>query len=177
MDWLILWISKIDYIADYYMKIKGKYEIVDESIDYYMTLSEAALFYLKEYNNYYGDSYVQHKLILKNKFFDRLFLKEDFKERDFAEYIKYLFFYKDSDINYVYNLIKNNIGIFNYELVIARLLFPSYYFYYLEKVVVEGEDFEELKKIVKRTNEYEKYLMGIVNIINQYSTKKIILPF
>lgn len=177
LDWSNLWINKINYISNYYKNIKGKYAIIDDSIDYYICMSEVAIYYLKKYDNYYDNAFVQHKLIFKSSFFDRLFLKEDLKERDFAEYIKYLFLSQDYDVNYIYSLIKKSIGNFNYDLVIARLLFPSYYFYYLEKIIVDGEDYEKLENLVKSSGKYEKYLIDIVNKINQYSTKKIILPF
>lgn len=177
LDWSNLWINKINYISNYYKNIKGKYAIIDDSIDYYICMSEVAIYYLKKYDNYYDNAFVQHKLIFKSIFFDRLFLKEDLKERDFAEYIKYLFLSQDYDVNYIYSLIKNGIANFNYDLVIARLLFPSYYFYYLEKIIVDGEDYEKLENLVKSSDKYEKYLIDIVNKINQYSTKKIILPF
>ena len=177
INWMELWINKNDYINSYYESIKGRNAIIDDSIDYYIAMTEMAIYYLKGFDNYYDHIFVQHKLILENNFFNRFFLKDDVKERDFAEYIKFLFLKGNYNINYIYNLVKNGVEKFNYELVVARLLFPSYYFYFLEKTIVNGECFSELESLVRRADEYENYILSIVNEINKYLAKKIILPF
>lgn len=176
MDWIQLWINKSDYVSNYYEEIRGKYNIIDESIDYYMVMLEVGISYLKGYDNYYDYSYMQHKVIIENGYFDEKYLKEDFKERDFAEYIKYLFLKKYS-IDYVYELIDRGSKKFNYRLVIARLFFPSYYFYYLERAIIDGKDYDKLCDIVNRTSLYEEYLKNVVERMNKYMYKKIILPF
>lgn len=175
LEWRKLWIYKSDYIINYYKNISGKYRIIDESIDYYIVLLELGIFYLKKYDSYYDYALLQHELIIND--LNDSNLKYDFKERKFAEYIKYLFFYKTYSIDFIYNLIEKNIGKLNFELVVARLLFPSYYFYYFEKVVVNNEKYDNLANIVIRASEYEDYLKSIVNKINSYLDKKIVLPF
>ena len=175
LEWRRLWIYKSDYIINYYKNINSKYEIIDESIDYYIVLLELGIFYLKKYDNYYDYTLLQHEMIIDD--LNNNNLKYDFKEREFAEYIKYLFFNKTYSIDFIYNLIEKNIGKLNFELVVARLLFPSYYFYYFEKVVVDNEKYDNLVDIVRRTSEYEDYLKSIVSKINSYLDKKIVLPF
>ena len=170
LDWYHLWIKKSDYITNYYNNIKGKYEIIDESIDYYLVMLEMGIYYLKDYSDYSDYVFVQHNILLDTG------LKYDIKERDFAEYIKYLF-YNNSDINYVYDLIEKSINKYNYYLVVARLLFPSYYLYYFERVITENIDYDMLKNIVNRSSEYEVYLKNIVFYMNKYLIKKIVLPF
>ena len=177
LDWTQLWIKKIDYILDCYNRIKGKYKIIDESIDYYIAMWENGLFQLKEWSNYYNNAFGQHMIIFYENFFDHNFYKVDVKERDLSEYIKYMFFKNDYNINYIYSLVEKSIDEFNYYLVVARLLFPSYYIYYLEKVFVYNEDYNVLEKIINRTREYEEFLKKIVDKINQHLTKKIVLPF
>ena len=177
LDWLELWIEKADYLSNYYMKIEGKYEIIDESIDYYFALLESGINYLKKYNNYWDYSFLQHHMFSYNNFCDKNSFKEDLKERDLAEYIKYLFISSNYNISDIYKLIEKTIYNFNYELVIARLLFPSYYLYYLEKLILYDIDYDMLEKIINRSGEYEEYLKKIVNKINQYILNKIVLPF
>lgn len=172
LDWLELWINKCDYIDSYYENVKGKCKTIDESIDYYITMIQMAIYYLRDYSNYYDYVYVQHNIILKSE----MTIKEDVKERDFAEYLKYLF-YTNCDINYIEKLINKYYRKFNYYLVIARLIFPSYYLYYLEKVLVSKDGFAELKRIVDMTSEYETFLKLITNKMNEYLSKKIVLPF
>lgn len=174
LNWKDLWIKKSDYIQGYYLKIKGKYKIVDESINYYITMIEMAIYYLKDYDNYYDYFYKQHIIVFDGLFFDKNYFKEDVKERDFAEYLKYLFVKGNYDLNDIYNLLEKGRK-FNYDLVVARLLFPSYYIFYLEKFLLYHQD-SELVNIISRSSEYEEYIKKIVNKINEFKVKKIILP-
>lgn len=175
LDWRTLWIRKNDYIDRYYSCMRQEYKIIDESIDYYITMAEMSIYYLKNYDNYYEYNYIQHTIILVDNFFNEEYLKYDIKERDFAEYLKYLFLKNNYDIEKIYNLLENSVDKINYDLVVARLLFPSYYYFYLEKFLL-GED-NKLLEIVKRTTEYENYIKKIVDKINECSNKKIVLPF
>lgn len=172
LDWYKLWIDKCDYITSYYNNIKGKYLIIDNSIDYYIVMIEMCLFFLKDYSNYYDFVYIQHNIIINGK----LSIKEDIKERDFAEYIKYLF-YNNYDIEYICDLINKSSNNFNYYLVGVRLLFPSYYLFYFENVVLNDKDYDKLCDIVRRNTNYEKFLKTIINELNKYLQKKIVLPF
>ena len=88
LAWLELWINKSNYITNYYESIKGKYSIIDESIDYYIAMLEMGICYLNKYFGYYDYVYQQHSIIIDNE----SAIKEDIKERDFAEYLKYLFY-------------------------------------------------------------------------------------
>lgn len=170
LNWRDLWINKSEYISNYVSKIKGNYEEIDESIDYYIARLEMAIYYLKDYDNYYDYAYVQHRIILKDNE-----LINDVKERDFSEYLKFIFFNTNYSMDYIYNLIEKGNGIFNYDLVIARLLFPSYYLFHLEKYIIDGKS--DLNIIIERSNEYEMYIKNVVDKINLFRDKKIVLPF
>ncbi|MBR5370368.1 MAG: hypothetical protein IK137_03605 [Bacilli bacterium] len=172
LDWFKLWSTKSDYITNYYRKIKGKYHIIDESINYYIVMLELALFYLKEYS-YYDYVYIQHSIIIDGQ----MIIKEDIKERDFSEYIKYLFFKNNYNIKYIYDLIDKYSNRFNYYLVGVRLLYPTYYFFYLDQIIINEKENSELIGIVKRTSEYELFVKNVINKMNEYLTKKIVLPF
>jgi len=172
LDWFSLWIEKSDYIVEYYEKINGKYRIIDESIDYYVAMLEMAIYFLKDYSNYYDFAYIQHGLIIDNY----MYIKEDIRERDFSEYLKYLF-YKKCSIEYVYDLLEKNKNKYNYYLVGVRLIFPSYYFFYLERVILDNEDYNVLVEIINSSYKYEEYLKKVIEKINTYLIKKIVLPF
>ena len=172
LDWYDLWINKSNYITSYYDSIKGKYKTIDESIDYYIVMLEFGIFLLKDYSYYFDYVYIQHNIIIDEK----VYFKEDIKERDFSEYLKYLFYY-DYDIQYVFDLISKYSNRFNYYLVGIRLLFPSYYLFYFDRVIIENRDYNKLCEIVNRTSDYEKYIKKIVNKLNEYLSKKIVLPF
>jgi len=172
LDWLNLWIKKSDYIAYCCDSIRKKYSIIDESIDYYIVMMEMAIYYIKEYSDYYDYVYIQHNIIMDNN----TYIKEDIKERDFSEYLKYLF-YKKYDFDYISNLLEKNSNRFNYYLVGIRLLFPSYYLFYLERIIIDNKDYDKLIEVVNCTLEYEKYLKRVIGVINKFLIKKIVLPF
>lgn len=172
LDWYDLWIYKSDYISNYYNYIRGKYKIVDESFNYYIVLLEYGIWLLKDYSNYYDYVYVQHDIIINGM----SYVKEDIKERDFAEYLKYLF-YNNYDFKCICELIKKNSNKFNYYLVGVRLLFPSYYLFYFERFILDGANYNELYVVINRTSDYEEYLKKIINLFNKYLIKKIVLPF
>lgn len=172
LDWFDLWIKKSDYITYHCESIRTKHKIIDESIDYYIVMMEMAIYYIKEYSDYYDYVYIQHNIIMDNN----VYIKEDIKERDFSEYLKYLF-YKKHDFNYVSNLLEKNSNKFNYYLVGIRLLFPSYYLFYLERVIIDNKEYDKLIEVVNCTMEYERYLKRVIGVINKFLIKKIVLPF
>ena len=144
LAWLELWINKSNYITNYYESIKGKYSIIDESIDYYIAMLEMGICYLNKYFGYYDYVYL---------------------------------FYNNYDICYIYNYIDRGSQKFDYYLVVCRLLFPSYYFYYFEKIINDNNFHSKLKRIIDLSKEYEDYLNKVVDRMNRYLVKKIILPF
>ena len=175
--WYELWQKKSNYIEYYYNKIKNKYKIIDESINYYIGMLEKGIIYLKKYDNYYEYYYLQHKIFLNDNSSDLSNLKADIKERDCSEYLKYLFFKQDYDEKAISDFILKTNNKFNYDLVIARLLYPSYYLFFLEKFITEKVGYDDLNRIICRSKEYELYVNSIVLNINKYYEKKIGLPF
>ena len=134
LNWRSLWIQKSDYLSSFYLSVQGKYSLIDESISYYIGLLEMGIFILKDFEGYHDFSCVQHKVFDEEQYFNPLNLVVDLKERDFAEYLKYIFWqsiYKDIDIC---NLIQKGKNIFQYDLVIARMLLPNYYFSIIDDV-------------------------------------------
>lgn len=168
VKWRDIWISKSDYIEYYYSNIVGKYKLIDESIDYYLGMLEMAIFYLYDYNEYKDVSFIEHKYFDKNYLFNPLNLKADVKERDFAEYLKYIFFNNEyQNVNIEEILIKYK-DYYNYDLVIARMLYPNYYFDLFDKVILLEESEYSLYKIISRNKEYEIYLKRIIKCISTF---------
>lgn len=170
-NWYFLWSKKNDYFEYQLSHISGKYPLIDESIDYYIGLAETAISYIK-YNsidntkNNYDDLTVCHRRINKDSIFNPLNVVVDHKERDIAEYLKYLFFNRENTedkIKYIINNYKGNI--FGYYRIYARLLYPSYYFDIYDGIINEQIPEEELRKIIERVNEYEQYLQKIFDIM------------
>ena len=174
LKWRNLWISKSDYIEYYYSLIVGKYKLIDESIDYYLGMLEMAIYYLYDYQDYKDVGFVEHKYFDKKHLYNPLNLKADIKERDFSEYLKSIYFdgsYTDIDIE---SLILKYKDYYNYDLVVARLLFPNYYFDLFDRVIL-GDDSEDiLYKVISKNRGYERYLRRIINCIGTFfDIKKI----
>lgn len=172
--WRDLWIRKSDYIEYYYSHIIGKYRLIDESIDYYLGMLEMAIYYLYDYVDYSDVSFVEHKTFNEKNLFNPLNLKVDVKERDFSEYLKYIFFnniYKEVDIEKIIIKYKD---YYNYDLIVSRLLYPNFYFDLFDRVILNGESESVLYQVISRTQEYEDYLKRIVDCVSTFfEIKKI----
>lgn len=168
LEWRDIWISKSDYIEYYYSNIVGKYKLIDESIDYYLGMLETAIYYLYDYGDYKDVSFIVHKYFDREYLYNPLNLKADVKERDFAEYLKYIFFNREYHNINVEELIIRYKDYYNYDLVVARMLYPNYYFDLFDKVILLEESEDVLYKVISRNMEYEMYLRRIIKCISTF---------
>lgn len=149
-----LLMEKSSLIEELYKKNKNKYKLIDNSIDYYMSMLELSIYYLKDYDNIF-----------------------DIKERCFSNYLKVIFFnnsYKNINMEKIIN--KNNT--YNYNLVIARLFYADYYFDLVEDIFLEKKNQLELNYIINRVDEYWDYLKYIISIVEKiYPIKKVSLRY
>lgn len=167
-NWYYSWLERSDYLEDKYYEIKGKYPIIDESFDYYLGLLEMSIYYLRHYNYISGNGYLQHERYSKKELYNPLNIKIDFKERDFAEYLKYIFFSKEYLNIDISCLIYQNRNNYNFGLVFARILYPNYYFDVFDKIVFFNEDEIELKKIIDCVQDFKNYVNYILLEMNKY---------
>lgn len=170
LTWRNIWIDRSNYIEEKYQKIINKYNIIDESIDYFYGLLEAAIYLLRDYQKYYDYLYLQHILINYFDYFNPCNIKLDVKERDFSNYLKYLFFsnkYKDI---YIDKIIINNLDNYNFNLILARLIYPDYYFNLLDELIdnnyiFNNNIFDEIKNIILLVDDYELYISNIYRVL------------
>lgn len=172
LDWKEKWQENYEFIEKNYAKIKGKYKQIDESIHYYLNMLDLAIINLKKCNNNYHYLYVQHRNINLDDFFNPFTFILDFKERDFAEYLKFIFFNNSYKKINIYTLLSSTNGIFNYDLIVSRLLLPNYYFSLLDDIILNEKDESILNSILSRRGEYELYLQNIFKSINRIVNKK-----
>lgn len=170
-NWYFLWSEKNDYFEYQLSHISGKYPLIDESIDYYIGLAETAISYIKynntnNSNNNYENLSICHRRVNKDNIFNPLNVVVDHKERDIAEYLKYLFFSRQNSEQKIIDVINTHkCTISGYYRIYARLLYPSYYFDIYEGIINEQIPEDELKKIIDRIDEYELYLQTIFDIL------------
>ena len=85
----------------------------------------------------------------------------DVPQRDEAEYLKYLFFYGQKKEAYesFTDLIKiKKMNSYDAQLLLARMLFPSYYFDVCECVLIDNEREERIINILNKRKSYEEFL-------------------
>ena len=170
LTWRNIWIDRSNYIEEKYQKIINKYNIIDESIDYFYGLLEAAIYLLRDYQKYYDYLYLQHIFINYFDYYNPCNIKLDVKERDFSNYLKYLFFsnkYKDI---YIDKIIIKNLDNYNFNLILARLIYPNYYFNLLDELIdnnyiFNNNIFDEIKNIILLVDDYELYISNIYRVL------------
>lgn len=174
LQWYHQWIKRIEYIESYYYEIKGKYNGIDESIDYYLGLMNLSIYLLSDYKNSTGIGCLQRKKYQKELWYNPLNVMIDLKEREFAEYLKYIFWnnqYQSIDLK---NLIYKNRNQYNFQFVLARVVYPNYYFDLVDQIVFFQEDCEHIKGIISRSIEFSQYFDYLVMIIQEiYPIKKV----
>lgn len=174
-NWYKLWANKIDYIEYQISQFGKKYPIIRESVNYYIGLAENAVELLGIIEKKFDEStVVSHKRINSNNgtidFYNPLNFILDNKIRDMCEFIKECFFssnYSLDDIKLaIYRL---NLNDKQYVLLFLRLLFPTYYFDYYEKIIFGKKNESELIKIIDKNQKYLEFLHDIYLYFKNFS--------
>lgn len=161
-----LWNSKISFIENYCTeKFNNNYDLY-----YYIGLSYIALNIVKKINNQnitYGNSYSRFYNIkslydLYNPFNTKISPIVD----SFVEFIKYKYFYDREEVDYS-NLFSIKLTNEDYYYLVARLIFPTYYF-----DIINDID----KKYNVIVNRIESYIMYIKEIILDIKKRQDNLP-
>lgn len=175
--WSRLWEDKVDYFEYQMGHLIKKYPILYNTIDYYLGISENAIFYLKNVvSNYEGNVSlgVCHKRIGVNStmfdLYNPLNLIIDYKVRDIAEYIKDAFF-NEKDVNNIFRVIYSNYYFdkLNLSLLLSRFLFPSYFYDMFESIVYNNENEGKIYEIIKKSSEFEDFIDNYIKTCNLQS--------
>ena len=178
-NWLSLWTKKIDYLEYHQEQNYQKYPLISKSFDYFVGLAENAISYINyTINNELPDKsdigVISHDTIKIDdtiyNLYNPLNIIIDHKSRDLAEYIKISFF-KDN-----YQIIEELDEYFKYNyyskyaicLLIARILYPSFYFDTYDNIINKHKRESSILKITSRIEEYELYLKEIIEYLNKY---------
>ena len=166
--WDYLWSLKVDYLESKRNIIKEKYPLINNSLDYYIGLSENAIRYFKMLNVSGKELYVCHRRIDLNDYYNPLELVLDYKVRDIGEFIKIMFFKDKKDIYEIKKFLNQySLDYLDYLLLYNRLLYPSYYFDLVDRVIIGNEDEKILDSVISLNNLYEKLLYEIYLLIKR----------
>lgn len=174
-NWTILWEEKIDYFEQQIFSKKDEYGSLLDSFNYYVGMAENAILYvreaLKNQDEYPNQLVASHRRFYNNMslidFYDPTNLIVDHRSRDVAEFLKFLFISNDYDFSVINDFLnKYRLSKLDAHLLFGRLLFPGFYFDYLEKSLFNQID-DSIFWLEDRTEEYNQYIMEIYLILNK----------
>ena len=175
INWGTLWSNKIDYLEDLINENGKKYPLIVDSFNYFVGMCENAIAYFNSIaldNNY--KYVVSHKKIKFDDMVDSLYnplnITFDYKVRDVAEYIKNSFFNSNYNIfnELVVYLNKNYLSFTEVKLLIARLLYPSFYFDMYEDILIDNKEQKIILNIISKLDDYEEYLDNVIIFFKNY---------
>ncbi len=179
-NWGTLWSEKIDYFEYQVRELSIEKDVVKNSFSYYVGMAENAISYVNNTNmKYGGDAYrivLSHRRVFypnyKLNYLNPLSFVFDLEIRDIAEYLKAMFFKKDISfcLDELSSYLKiRHLSLYEYQMLYARLLYPTYYFDVYESVMNKNGDEEELVNIIKKCDSYEEFLKKAYLEISKYA--------
>ncbi len=160
-----LWENKIDFYEKKSKELSDKYLLIYKTIDYYLGLGETAIMYLANNNVRIDNIVLSHRRL--TDFYNPLNYILDSRARDIADYFKYLFFFEDCTKEEILFLLKYiNLSREEYILLIARLLYPTYYFDLIDNVLFHNYDEKIIRNIIRKGSLYNKLLKELFYYIN-----------
>lgn len=178
-NWTTLWSQKVDYLEYHHEHNINKYPLLSESFNYFIGLTENAISYinnnipnLKQEKTDIG--VISHERFKLDDTIYSLYDPEniiiDHKSRDIAEYIKISFFKDNYHIfDELDEYFKHNyFSFYGITLLIARILYPSFYFELYDEITEGITNESSILKITTRITEYETYLNDIFNYFHKY---------
>ncbi len=166
-NWGDLWSEKVDYLEYQVSELATEHPIIKGSFSYYIGLAENAIQYFNSLDPRGANTHISHRRIKENldslHFYDPLDIVIDYLPRDIASFIKIKFFQdKDEALRIVDRLIQKKIlSPLEYNLLFCRLLYPSYYFDTLTRVLEDKDDEKNLLKFIDNVDEYERFLNDV----------------
>ena len=179
LNWGELWSRKIDNIEYQLHHIEIKYPIIKKSIDYYIGMTESAISYINGMdlsNSSLEVKVITHSRIYEDNINDPQNIVIDYRSRDIAEYLKYIFINDTYDYSKIRNSLNSlDFSKFLWQLVYARMFFPNFYFDKYDSIIINEMKEDSLITIINKIEEYEVYLDNIYDIIcEQKKIPKII---
>lgn len=179
-NWGTLWSEKIDYFEYQVRELSIEKEVVKSSFSYYIGMAENAISYVNNTNmKYGGDAYrivLSHRRVFypnyKLNYLNPLSFVFDLEVRDIAEYLKAMFFKKDISfcLDELSSYLKiRHLSLYEYQMLYARLLYPTYYFDVYESVMNKNGNEEQLVNIIKKCDSYEEFLKKTYLEISKYA--------
>ena len=70
---------------------------------------------------------------------------------------------------------KNNLSLTDVKLIVARLLYPSFYFDMYEDILIDNKEEKILLDVISKLDKYEEYLSNIIGFFKiNYDIEEIL---
>ena len=167
VSWSKAWSERINYYEIQINELAQNKKVILQSIYYYIGLAENAIAIADKYSEYSNqNNFIQHYRmnvpIKKGEYFNPGNMLIDSFVRDPAEYIKSSFFFEKREESYYFDYI-NTIPLtdISANLLIARLLYPTYYFDIFDEVILNNAEENELISIINTHERYENFIINL----------------
>lgn len=168
--WITLWENKIDYFEEWLFLKKEGCKNIYPLFHYFIGIAENALLYLKESEKdeikEQSDQVVaSHARITINyelyDYYDPTNIIIDHASRDISEYIKSMFLHRVWDLDLIKRYLeKNYFSRYGLRMIYARILFPSFFFDYLEEMIQKNNNVD-LLYLENRADEFQNFIKDI----------------
>ena len=175
-NWIKLWENKIDYFEELFEQKKEQYKSIYPLFNYFIGIAENALLYLKESEKIVRKEndeqlVISHVRISTNyslyDYYDPTKIIIDHPSRDISEYIKSSFVNKEFDLEVFKDYLKKNeYSQYGLRIMLARIIFPSYFFDYIELMIINNKNIDILY-LENRINEFQNFLKQIIILFNE----------
>ena len=175
-EWVRLWESKIDYFEEWFSNKQDSYKNIFPLFHYFIGISENALLYLKESEREEKKEISDNLVISHGRvgidyelydYYDPTNIIIDHASRDVGEYIKSMFINKIWDLEILKEYLnKHNFSKYGIRILLARILFPSFFFDYIEEMIMNNQNIDILY-LENRVEEFEKFIKQIIIYFNE----------
>lgn len=160
------WINKIDITEEKVFDLLDEYPIIKKSVNYFVGLAENAVSYINSIDLSKCRKCLSHNTIenIEFDFYNPVNIINDYIVRDISQYIKHLFFNDMLNEEEIIKSIKRyNFNADEYKLLVARLLYPNYYFNaVLEAIDNDNYDEKLFEKFILKRKEYISLLRFLI---------------
>lgn len=177
IPWSHLWEQKIDYFEELFVSGKNDFSIQPDLFFYFIGMGEVAISYYRETLRTFS-SYQELPLVPSHRrvsssmsfveYYDPVSIIFDYRIRDISEFMKNSFWQSSYDLSSFESFL-NQVQFQKIEaqLFLSRLLFPSFYFDYLETEKNQNEFYD-------RVEEYQSFLSFIYQYLyDRYGVDEI----
>lgn len=174
-NWGKLWGDKVDYLEYQVSELATPHKIISGSFSYYVGLAENAIEYFNLLDASGAKTYVSRRRLKSPEYMcdyiNPLELVVDYRVRDIAGYLKAEFFDGGEVLKEIDIMVdKDFLTPLEYNLLFCRLLYPSYYFDVMQRILEGGRDENDLLYYIERVYDYEKFLNEVYRRFSKKSS-------